>query len=244
MIYLTQLWNIDTLNKTDMKQKKDILESLAPSLDEIFNRHLTFMHGAYPDNYILNSFQGLLLGSFQQLSTIEKLFVLENGMNLLLDEDVFNYDPNLIEAWNETKRTCHDINSDKTKNTCYLINVIENFCNVFQIAKMRGYHLALLCKKHEIYLNEKEVREQGECDFEENLYNAINEIDEDEEFSFSKEFYLVHKQAWISGYFMGFATSEEGQAILLQICSGINPPKGLCGRQKLLKLLDDLKKLA
>ena len=227
-----------------MEQKKDILESFAPSLDKIFKSNLTFMHGAYPDDFILNSFQGLLLGSFQELSTIEKLFVLENGMNLLLDEDVFNYDANLIEAWNETKCSCHEINSDKTINAIYLINITENFCNVFQIAKMRGYHLALLCKKHQIILNEKEVREQGECDFEENLYNAINEIDEDEEFTFSKEFYLVHKQAWINGYFTGFATSEEGQDILLQICSGIYSKTGLRGRQKLLKLLEDMKKLA
>ena len=56
------------------------------------------MHGAYPDDAFLNGFQGVLLGSFQQLSTIEKLFVLESGMNLILAEYAFNYDENLIDA--------------------------------------------------------------------------------------------------------------------------------------------------
>ena len=154
-----------------MERNKKILDSLAPSLDDIFKRHLTFMHGAYPDDSFLNGFQGLLLGSFQQLSTIEKLFVLESGMNLILAEDVFNYGENLMNAWNVTKRSCQEINSDKTKNTIYLIQIVENYCNVFRIAKMSGWHLALFCKKHKIYLNDKEVREQGESVFEEELYN-------------------------------------------------------------------------
>ena len=226
-----------------MEQNKNILESLAPSLDEIFKRHLTFMHGAYPDDSFLNGFQGLLLGSFQQLSTIEKLFVLDSGMNLILAEDVFNYGENLMNAWNVTKRSCQEINSDKTKNTIYLIQIVENYCNVFRIAKMSGWHLALFCKKHKIYLNDKEVREQGECVFEEELYNVIKDIDAGEEFTFSKEFNLVHKQAWINGYLTGFVTSEEGQEIknYLLVCSGIDPETGLNGREKLLKVLEEIK---
>lgn len=39
-----------------MEQNKKILESLAPSLDEIFKSHLTFMHGAYPDDSFLHGF--------------------------------------------------------------------------------------------------------------------------------------------------------------------------------------------
>ena len=226
-----------------MEQNKNILESLAPSLNEIFKRHLTFMHGAYPDDAFLNGFQGLLLGSFQQLSTIEKLFVLESGMNLILAEDVFNYGENLMNAWDVTKRSCQEINSDKTKNTIYLIQIVENYCNVFRIAKMSGWHLALFCKKHKIYLNDKEVREQGESVFEEELYNVIKDIDADEEFTFSKEFNLVHKQAWINGYLTGFVTSEEGQEIknYLLVCSGIDPETGLNGREKLLKVLEEIK---
>lgn len=226
-----------------MERNKKILDSLAPSLDDIFKRHLTFMHGAYPDDSFLNGFQGLLLGSFQQLSTIEKLFVLESGMNLILAEDVFNYGENLMNAWNVTKRSCQEINSDKTKNTIYLIQIVENYCNVFRIAKMSGWHLALFCKKHKIYLNDKEVREQGESVFEEELYNVIKDIDADEEFTFSKEFNLVHKQAWINGYLTGFVTSEEGQEIknYLLVCSGIDPETGLNGREKLLKVLEEIK---
>ncbi len=226
-----------------MEQNKNILESLAPSLNEIFKRHLTFMHGAYPDDAFLNGFQGLLLGSFQQLSTVEKLFVLESGMNLILAEDVFNYGENLMNAWNVTKRSCQEINSDKTKNTIYLIQIVENYCNVFRIAKMSGWHLALFCKKHKIYLNDKEVREQGESVFEEELCNVIKDIHADEEFSFSKEFNLVHKQAWINGYLTGFVTSEEGQEIMnyLLVCSGIDPETGLNGREKLLKVLEEIK---
>lgn len=226
-----------------MELIKKILESLAPSLDEIFKSHLTFMHGAYPDDSFLNGFQGLLLGSFQQLSTIEKLFVLESGMNLILAEDVFNYGENLMYAWKVTKRSCQEINSDKTKNTIYLIQIVENYCNVFRIAKMSGWHLALFCKKHKIYLNDKEVREQGESVFEEELYNVIKDIDADEEFTFSKEFNLVHKQAWINGYLTGFVTSEEGQEIknYLLVCSGIDPETGLNGREKLLKVLEEIK---
>lgn len=226
-----------------MEQNKKILESLAPSLDEIFKSHLTFMHGAYPDDSFLHGFQGLLLGSFQQLSTIEKLFVLESGMNLILAEDVFNYGENLMNAWNVTKRSCQEINSDKTKNTIYLIQIVENYCNVYKIAKMKGWDLALFCKKHKIYLNEKEVRKQGESVFEEELYNVIKDIDADEEFTFSKEFNLVHKQAWINGYLTGFVTSEEGQEIknYLLVCSGVDPETGLNGREKLLKVLEEIK---
>ncbi len=226
-----------------MEQNKNILESLAPSLNEIFKRHLTFMHGAYPDDAFLNGFQGVLLGSFQQLSTVEKLYVLECGMNLILAEYAFNYDENLIDAWDTTRRTCKEINNDKTKNTIYLIQIVENYCNVFRIAKMSGWHLALFCKKHKIYLNDKEVREQGESVFEEELYNVIKDIDADEEFTFSKEFNLVHKQAWINGYLTGFVTSEEGLEIknYLLVCSGIDPETGLNGREKLLKVLEEIK---
>ena len=226
-----------------MEQNKNILDSLAPSLDDIFKRHLTFMHGAYPDDSFLNGFQGLLLGSFQQLSTIEKLFVLESGMNLILAEDVFFFFENLMNAWNVTKRSCQEINSDKTKNTIYLIQIVENYCNVFRIAKMSGWHFALFCKKHKIYLNDKEVREQGESVFEEELYNVIKDIDADEEFTFSKEFNLVHKQAWMNGYFTGFTTSEEGKEIKdhLLISSGFVRETGLSGRAKLLKILEDMK---
>lgn len=226
-----------------MEQNKNILDSLAPSLDDIFKRHLTFMDGAYPDDSFLNGFQGLLLGSFQQLSTIEKLFVLESGMNLILAEYAFNYDENLIDAWDTTRRTCKEINNDKTKNTIYLIQIVENYCNVYKIAKMKGWNLALFCKKHKIYLNEKEVREQGESVFEEELYNVIKDIDADEEFTFSREFYLIHKQAWQNGYLTGFVTSEEGQEIknYLLVCSGIDPETGLNGREKLLKVLEEIK---
>lgn len=226
-----------------MEQNKNILDSLAPSLDDIFKRHLTFMHGAYPDDSFLNGFQGLLLGSFQQLSTIEKLYVLESGMNLILAEYAFNYDENLMEVWDTTKRTCKEINSDKIKNTIYLIQIVENYCNVYKIARMSGWHLALFCKKHKIYLNDKEVREQGESVFEEELYNVIKDIDADEEFTFSKEFNLVYKQAWINGYLTGFVTSEEGLEIknYLLVCSGIDPEIGLNGREKLLKVLEEIK---
>lgn len=226
-----------------MEQNKKILESLAPSLDEIFKRHLTFMHGAYPDDAFLNGFQGVLLGSFQQLSTVEKLYVLECGMNLILAEYAFNYDENLIDAWDTTRRICKEINNDKTKNTIYLIQIVENYCNVYKIAKMKGWDLVLFCKKHKIYLNEKEVREQGESVFEEELYNVIKDIDADEEFTFSKEFNLVHKQAWINGYLTGFVNSEEGQEIKdhLLISSGFVRETGLSGRVKLLKILEDMK---
>lgn len=228
-----------------MEQNKNILENLAPSLEEIFKRNLTFMRGVCPDNFILNSFEGLSLGSFQQLSTIEKLLVLEIGMNLILDEDVFKYDPTLIKAWEETKPACSKIYSEKTKNTIYLINIIENYCNVFQIATMRGYHLALLCAEYKIHLSDKEIREHGESNFKEDLYNAINEIDKDEGFTFSKEFYLVHKQAWINGFFTGFKTSEEGKNhtdyLLLQNACKMKSEDELSGRQKLLNLLKELK---
>jgi len=226
-----------------MEQNKNILESLAPSLDEIFKSHLTFMHGAYPDDTFFTGFQGILLGSFQQLSTIEKLFVLESGMNLILAEYAFNYDENLIEAWDATKRTCKEINSDKIKNTIYLIQIVENYCNVYKIARMSGWNLALFCKKHKICLDDKEVIEHGESVFEEDLYNAVKEIDADEEFTFSREFYLIHKQAWQNGYLTGFVTSEEGQEIksYLLVCSGIDPETGLNGREKLLKVLEEIK---
>lgn len=224
-----------------MEQNKNILESLASSLDDIFKRHLTFMHGAYPDDAFLNGFQGVLLGSFQQLSTVEKLYVLECGMNLILAEYAINYDENLIDAWDTTKRTCKEINSDKIKNTIYLIQIVENYCNVYKIARMSGWHLALFCKKHKIYLDDKEVIEHGESVFEEDLYNAVKEIDADEEFTFSKEFSLVHKQAWENGYLTGFVTSEEGQEIKdhLLISSGFVRETGLSGREKLLKLLEE-----
>ena len=224
-----------------MEQNKKILESLAPSLDEIFKSHLTFMHGAYPDDTFFTGFQGVLLGSFQQLSTIEKLYVLECGMNLILAEYAFNYDENLMEAWDTTKRTCKEINSDKIKNTIYLIQIVENYCNVYKIARMSGWHLALFCKKHKIYLDDKEVIEHGESVFKEDLYNAVKEIDADEEFTFSREFYLIHKQAWQNGYLTGFVTSEEGKDIKDHLLLGGDYVRktDLSDREKLLKLLEE-----